>query len=47
MELELALEGLQGAHEAGGAPYPRGQGVDPLALIFLLVFFIYCKNILR
>ena len=34
MELELASEGLQGAHEVGGAPHPREQGVGPLAFIF-------------
>ena len=40
MELELASEGHQGAHEVGGraqggrAPHPRGQGVGPLVFIF-------------
>ena len=44
----------QGAHEAGGVPqgggralHPRGQGVGPLVLILLPVFFINSKNILR
>ena len=50
MELELASEGRQGAHEVGGAPrgegrapHPRGQGVGPLVFIFgedFLLFFI-------
>ena len=31
----------------GARPHPRGQGVGPLALILLPVFFIYSKNILR
>ena len=31
----------------GARPHPRGQGVGPLALILLLVFFINSKNILR
>ena len=52
MELELASEGHQGAHEVGGraqggAPHPRGQGVGPLVLILSPVFFINSKNILR
>ena len=35
MELELASEGHQGAHEVGGrAPHPREQGVGPLVFIF-------------
>ena len=43
MELELASEGIQGAHEvAGHAPHPRGQGVGPwsssLARIFYYLF---------
>ena len=37
----------QGAHEAGGRPHPRGQGVGPLALILLPVFFIFSKFYLR
>ena len=50
MELELASEGIQGAHEVGGraqgegrAPHPRGQGVGPLVFIFgedLLLFIL-------
>ena len=53
MELELRSVELQGAHETGGraqgvgAPHPRGQGVGPLTWIFLLVFSIYSKIILR
>ena len=54
MELELRLVNIQGAHEAGGRtqgerarPHPRGQGVGPLALILLPVFFIFSKNNLR
>ena len=38
MELELASEGHQGAHEVGarpgGRPHPREQGVGPLVFIF-------------
>ena len=53
MELELASEGIQGAHEVGGAPrgegcapHPRGQGVGPLVFIFgedFLLFFLRCS----
>ena len=51
MELELASEGHQGAHEVGGAPrggapHPREQGVAPLVFIFgedFLLFFIRCS----
>ena len=53
MESRLRAVERQGAHEAGAAPrgsvrpHPRGQGVGPLALILLPVFFINSKNILR
>ena len=54
MELELRSAEPQGAHDTGGHaqgegahPHPRGQGVGPLALILLPVFFINSKNILR
>ena len=54
MELELASEDHQGAHEVGGraqeggrAPHPRGRGVGPLTLILSLVFFINYENLLR
>ena len=54
IELELASEGFQGAHEVGGRslggqarPHPRGQGVGPLALILSPIFFIISKNNLR
>ena len=51
MELELASEGHQGAHEVGGAPrggapHPREQGVAPLVFIFgedFLLFFLRCS----
>ena len=51
MELELASEGHQGAHEVGGraqggAPHPHGQGVGPLVFIFgkdFLLFFLRCS----
>ena len=47
MELELASEGHQGAHEVGGrASHPRGQGVGPLVFIFgedILLFFLWCS----
>ena len=53
MELELALEGLHGAHEVGAAPrrgghapHPRGHGVGPLVFIFgedFLLFFLRCS----
>ena len=48
MELELASEGHQGAHEVGGAPrgegrapHPRGQGVGPLVFIFGEDFLLF------
>ena len=47
MELELASEGHQGAHEVGGraqgegAPPPRGQGVGPLVFIFCEDFSLF------
>ena len=44
MELKLRSAELQGGHEAGGRPHPRGKGVGPLALILLPVFFIISKN---
>ena len=54
MELEWMAVKHQGANEAGGhtqggrrAPHARGQGVGPLALILLPIFFIYSKNILH
>ena len=53
MELELAWEGIQWAHEVGGAPrgegrapHPREQGVGPLVFIFckdFLLFFLMCS----
>ena len=53
IELELAWEGHQGAHEVGRraqgvgrAPHPRGQGVGPLVFIFgedFLLFFLRCS----
>ena len=47
MELELASEGHQGAHEVGGrAPHPREQGVGPLVFIFcedFSLFFLRCS----
>ena len=51
MELELASEGHQGAHEVGGRAqggpsHPRGQGVGPLVFIFgkdFLLFFLRCS----
>ena len=53
MELGLRSVESQGAHEAGARlgggvrPHPRGQGVGPLVLILLPVFFINTKKILR
>ena len=48
IELELASEGFQGAHEVGGraqeggrAPHPRGQGVGPLVFIFGEIYFYF------
>ena len=44
MELELASEGHQGAHEVGGhAHHPREQGVGPLVFIFCKDFIIISK----
>ena len=51
MELELASEGHQGAHEVGGraqggASHPREQGVGPLVFIFgedFLLVFLRCS----
>ena len=45
MELELALEGIQGAHEVGARPHPHGQGVGPLVFIFDKDFFIIYSKI--
>ena len=46
-----ALEGQQGAHEAGGAPcmggrapHPRGRWVAPLWYFFRPIFFIYSET---
>ena len=52
IELELASEGHQGAHEVGGAPrggasHPRGQGVGPLVFIFGEDFFIVFSKVFR
>ena len=44
MELELASEGHQGAHEVGARPgggHPRGQGVGPLVFIFGEDFLLF------
>ena len=45
MELELASEGHQGAHEVGGVPrgrpHPHGQGVGPLVSIFGEDFYYF------
>ena len=51
MELGLRSVESQGAHEAGGVPqggalHPRGQGVGPLMLILLPIFFINSKTCL-
>ena len=51
MELELASEGHQGAHEVGeraqgGVPHPREQGVGPLVFSFgedFFLFFLRCS----
>ena len=50
MELELASEGHQGAHEVGarpgGRPHPREPGVGPLVFIFcedFSLFFLRCS----
>ena len=46
IELELASEGIQGAHEVGGAPHPCEKGVGPLVFIFgedFLLFFLRCS----
>ena len=45
MELGLRSVESQGAHEAGGALHPRGQGVGPLMLILLPIFFINSKRV--
>ena len=54
MELELRSVEHQGAHETGEArlggrarPHPHGQVEAPLTWIFLPVYFIYSKKILR
>ena len=47
MESELRSVESQGAHEAGGALHPRGQGVGPLMLILSPIFFINSKTCLR
>ena len=54
MELELRSVEVQGAHETGGRaqgegarPPSGGQGVGPLALILLPVFFINFEKLLR
>ena len=47
MELELRSVEPQGAHETGGTPHPRGQGVGPLVLILSPVFFINSEKLLR
>ena len=53
IELELRSVEHQGAHEAGARPggqarpHPRGQGVGPLVLILLLVFFINSRKYSR
>ena len=51
IELELASEGQQGAHEVGGRAlggwHPRGQGVGPLVFIFGEDFFIIFSEMLR
>ena len=40
MELELRSVEHQGAHEAGGRPHPRGQGVGPPdAISFTGIFY--------
>ena len=51
MELELVLEGHQGAHEVGGRalggqarPHPCGQVVGPLAFIFCRYFSYFLKS---
>ena len=47
IELELASEGIQGAHEVGarprggGAPHPHEKGVGPLIFIFGEDFFYF------
>ena len=46
MELELASEGLQGAHEVGGhalggRPHPHEKGVGPLVFIFGEDFLLF------
>ena len=50
IELELASEGFQGAHEVGGCaqeggrPHPREQGVGPLVFIFGEDFLLFLKR---
>ena len=48
IELDLASEGIQGAHKVGGRtqgggarPHPRGQGVAPLVFIFGEEFLLF------
>ena len=46
MELELASEGHQGAHEVGGraqggAPHPREQGVGPWSSSLARIFYCF------
>ena len=41
IELELASEGLQGAHEVGGRPPPSWQGCGPLVFIFGEDFLLF------
>ena len=46
MELELRSVELQGPTRQGRAAHSRGQGVGPLALILLPVYFIFSKSYL-
>ena len=39
--VELESGGLQGAHEVGGRPHPRGKGVGPLVFIFGKDFLLF------
>ena len=41
IELELVSEDIQGAHEVGRAPHPRGQGVGRLVFIFGEDFLLF------
>ena len=47
MELELASEGIQGAHEVGarprGCPHPREKGVGPGLHLWRGFFIIFSK----